>query len=237
MRLHGNILASTAFSPGQKERLFSLMTAHYENIRKEKFLRDLSEKERVLVLYDDEQQIQGFTTFMIIKSTFRGKSVAALYSGDTIVARQFWGQLELFRVFGGLFSQLLHEQQEPLYWFLLSKGIKTYLLLPLFFHSFFPQYASPTPVYEQDLLDQLASQKFGTCYVQNRGIVRFSPRADRLKDELAEIPENNRLKPHVRFFLERNPGYVNGDELVCLARIAMPNFTRPALRFVNPKIS
>lgn len=235
MRLHGKIIASTAFTSSEKERLFSLMTAHYENVRQEKFLRDLAEKESVLVLYDDKQQIQGFTTFMVIKSAFRGEPVAALYSGDTIVARQFWGQLELFRVFGGLFSHLLHERREPLYWLLLSKGIKTYLLLPLFFYSFFPQYACATPAYEQGLIDQFASEKFGLSYLQDQGIVRIVPRADRLKGELVEIPENKRLRLHVRFFLERNPGYVDGDELVCLTRITMPNFTRTALRFVKRK--
>ena len=56
---------------------------------------------------------------------------------------------------------------------------------------------------------------------------------DRLTAELAAIPDSKREQPHVRFFLDRNPGYVNGDELVCLAEISEANLTSAALRFVK----
>ena len=233
MRLKGKIQTVRSLTKTDKDRMFSLMTLHYDNVNYEKFLSDLVEKESVLVLYDQTGSIQGFTTFMIIESVFQHQKIFALYSGDTIVDRHFWGQLELFRVFGGLFKKLLLEQREPLYWFLLTKGTKTYSMLPLFFKEFYPSYASPTPPYEQGLKDHLASEKFGTYYLKDEGIVRVCPQADRLKESLAQLPENKRLKQHVIFFTEQNPGYLDGDELVCLARISQPNFTRTALRFVN----
>ena len=136
-------------------------------------------------------------------------------------------------MYGGLFKTLLYEYTTPLYWFLLTKGIKTYGLLPLFFRLFYPNVATPTPVFEQYLIDHLANQKFGSSYLKEHGIVRSVPKADYLKASLAEIPVHRRHKPYVQFFLDRNPGYLHGDELVCLARISTSNFTRIAQRFVK----
>ncbi len=233
MRLKGDIQAISSLSETDRGRMFSLMTSHYENVKHEKFLKDLAEKDGVLVLYDDRNTIQGFTTFMMLETVFHGEKLYVLFSGDTIVDQRFWGQLELFRVFGGLFEKFLLQQREPLYWLLLSKGIKTYSLLPLFFKEFYPHYASETPEYEQALRHHLAAKKFGQFYLKEQGIVRIIPKADRLKKEHAYIAENKRSKPHAKFFAEQNPGYVEGDELVCLARISPSNFTPSARRFVE----
>jgi hypothetical protein len=210
-----------------------LMTAHYDNVRHEKFFADLAEKQSVLLLYDTSRDIHGFTTFQVIESSFQGTTISALYSGDTIIAQHCWGQFELFRVYGRLFKTLLYKYTTPLYWFLLTKGIKTYGLLPLFFRVFYPNVATPTPAFEQHLIDHLADQKFGSAYLKEHGIVRLVPKADRLKSSLAEIPSHKRRKPYVQFFLARNPGYSHGDELVCLTRISASNFSGVAQRFVN----
>lgn len=213
--------------------MFSLMTWHYKNVNYEKFLSDLAEKDGVLVLYDETEAIQGFTTFMLIELPFRNTPVYALYSGDTIVDRRFWGQMELFRVFGGLFQKLLLEQKEPLYWFLLTKGIKTYLMLPLFFKRFYPNWRTEMPLHARELMGSLARRKFGNLYLKEQGIVRVIPRADSLQEQFAYIPEGKRKNPHVQFFTEHNPGYPEGDELVCIARISASNFTSRAQRFVR----
>ncbi len=233
MRLKGKIQPVAMLSEADKERMFFLMTSYYENVKHKKFLHDLAEKEGVLALYDDTNEIQGFTTFMMIETSFQGEMIYALFSGDTIVDRRFWGQLELFRVFGRLFKKFLLEKREPLYWFLLTKGIKTYGLLPLFFKRFYPNYASATPEYEHALISHLASEKFGRFYLEDQGIVRIIPKANRLKENLAYIPANKYNKPYMKFFTKQNPGYVEGDELVCLARISPLNFTHRAQRFVK----
>ena len=214
-------------------RMFLLMTAHYENVRQDKFLSDLAEKDGVLLLYDEVEIIQGFTTFMLMKNGMNGQTIHALYSGDTIIDKAFWGRRELFRVFGGLFRHYLEQQQEPIYWFLMTKGIRTYMLLPLFFENFYPNCMMKIPQEYQALRERLARQKFGDFYLKDRGIVRVQPRADRLQCELACIPEHKFNNPHVRFFAEHNPGYTDGDELVCLARISSDNLTRIGKRFAK----
>ncbi|MCP4398952.1 MAG: hypothetical protein GY801_16840 [bacterium] len=209
------------------------MTAHYENVKKDKFLEDLAEKESVLFLYDEVGTIQGFTTFMLMETQVDGHGIQALYSGDTIIDKAFWGQRELFRVFGSLFRQFLEQRQEPIYWFLMTKGIRTYMLLPLFFENFYPSCMSVIPQEYQALKDRLARQKFGKFYLKERGIVRVEPKADRLQCELACIPEHKLKNPHVRFFVEQNPGYTDGDELVCITQISNANLTAIGKRFAK----
>jgi hypothetical protein len=54
-----------------------------------------------------------------------------------------------------------------------------------------------------------------------------------LKPELAVIPERRRANPHVRFFLQKNPGFAAGHELVCLAEISPQNLKRFAARIIH----
>ena len=135
-------------------------------------------------------------------------------------------------MFAALLRELIERETPPLYWFLLSKGIRTYLLLPMFFRAFYPNYLTPTPPETQAIMDTFARAKFGAWHLEEAGIVRVWPPADRLTAELAAIPDSKREQPHVRFFLDRNPGYANGDELVCLAEISEANLTRAARRFM-----
>jgi hypothetical protein len=233
MKLKGTIHKVSALSEREHARMFALMTSHYENVNQEKFLRDLAEKDGVLLLSDETGEIQGFTTFLLLEFAVCRQPAYALYSGDTIINKTCWGQMELFRVFGGLFKTFLVDRKEPLYWFLLTKGIRTYLLLPLFFKEFYPNFSTETPVHHQHLITQLATLRFGEFYLKEQGIVRVLPRADRLQESLACIPEHRSQNPHVRFFTEKNPGYTEGDELVCLAQISASNFTRVATQFVR----
>ncbi len=233
MKLQGSLYEVPALSEQDKAQMFALMAAHYDHVKHDKFLNDLTEKDGVWVLYDETKKIQGFSTFMLFEFLFQNKRMYALYSGDTIVARECWGQRELFRGIGGLFKRFLEAQKEPLYWLLLTKGIRTYLLLPLFFETFYPNCLTETPVYEQNIAEHLARLKFGEFYRSDRGIIRLLPGADWLQTELAQIPEHKKPNPHVGFFLERNPGYTQGDELVCIAKISATNLTRIAKRFAK----
>ncbi len=71
-------------------------------------------------------------------------------------------------------------------------------------------------------MDLLADQRFGPlCH---EGIVRF-PEPQVLREGLDEVPEGRLADPHVAYFLERNPGWVRGDELICLTEIAEGNLT------------
>src|SRR5262249_26242236 len=147
-----------------------------------------------------------------------GRPVKALFSGDTIVDRDHWGDNALAHVWGCLALSLIDDHAgAELYWFLISKGYRTYRFLPLFFHEFYPRHDAPTPAEVKAVLDGLGRHKYPATYDAAAGVVRADRFKDRLRPGLAELTPQRLRDPHVRFFAERNPGHVHGEELCCLA--------------------
>jgi hypothetical protein len=75
----------------------------------------------------------------------------------------------------------------------------------------------------------LAEERLGGLYSKEQGVVRF-PQPQRLRGELALVPEGRLADPHVAFFLAKNPGWAEGDELACLTEIAETNLTAAGRR-------
>jgi hypothetical protein len=82
----------------------------------------------------------------------------------------------------------------------------------------------------QEMANHLASTKFGQAYKPERGVVSFASSRGHLAAKWADIPQRVADHPDVRFFLEKNPGYAHGDELVCLTELNERNLRSYALR-------
>jgi hypothetical protein len=116
-----------------------------------------------------------------------------------------------------------------LIWLLLTSGFRTYRFLPVFWRDFWPRWDAPMPPEIRALRDRLAREKLDPLYDPETGIVRFTePQV--LREDLGEIPAGRLADPHVAFFLAANPGWVHGDELVCLAELAEWNLTSAGRR-------
>ena len=70
----------------------------------------------------------------------------------------------------------------------------------------------------------MAHALFGAQYDASTGIIAARGGDDSLTPDMAAVPARRLRDPHVAFFLARNPGFAEGDELACLTRIAVPNF-------------
>src|SRR5687767_10331016 len=215
-RLTGRVLPRAELSDTELLAMFEIFSRHYEQVTWLAFLRDLQAKDYVILLEDAiTGEPRGFSTQQII----RVHGVRAIFSGDTIIDRAYWGEQELVRTWCRFAGQVLATAPDvPLYWFLISKGYRTYLFLPLFYREFFPRRDVAVPPYKKALMDALAFHKFGDAYDPRTGVVRFPRSQGHLARDLAEVPPARRKHPDVEFFLSRNPGYAAGDELVCLAR-------------------
>jgi len=234
-QLKGMLLPVHAVTPAQCETMFQLLERYYENVNRADFLADLAEKQWVIMLLDPRsEELCGFSTQMLMRVAVGGANVTALFSGDTIVAREHWGNIALARTWGRLALKLIDEHpSQELYWFLISKGYKTYRFLPLFFHEFFPRNDAATPDWACRLIDRFGVFKYPHAYDPARGVIRAGLQKDRLRPGVAD-PTPQRLRdPHVRCFVERNPGYVQGEELCCLAPLSRDNFTPAAYRVIG----
>jgi hypothetical protein len=236
MKLLTRVVAPAEVTPAQRDCMFDLMERHYVGVRRDVFEADLAEKDWVIQLFAPGGDLCGFSTQMLLDVGVGGRRVKALFSGDTIVDRDHWGDSALASAWGrfalGLMDSL---PSAELYWFLISKGYKTYRFLPLFFHEFYPRYDAPIPAAAREVLDALAGSRYPGDYDAAAGVVRAGPGKDRLREGVADLTPGRLLDPHVRFFAERNPGHARGDELCCLAPLTRANFTRAAYRVIGPE--
>jgi hypothetical protein len=76
--------------------------------------------------------------------------------------------------------------------------------------------------------------KYPREYDPPTGIVRNLTCRDKLKQEIGLIDARRQKDPHIAFFAAKNPGYQNGNELLCLTAIAMDNITPACRRFFTP---
>jgi hypothetical protein len=215
----------------ERRQLASLYLRHYDGSNEARFFTDLNEKSEVLLLYHNGG-IVGFTTFLIYGFEWYGQPLRILFSGDTIIEPAHWGQQTFGQAWIRRMGQLYREAPAlPLYWFLIVKGHRTYRFLPLVGQTFFPHWQQAPDPGLQVLAEALATARFGAAYDPYSGLVRFEHSHGHLKPDIA-LPKAHELeKPVVAFFMRRNPGYLNGDELVCLCPLHADNM-RPLTRRV-----
>jgi len=202
-----------------RDAMFALYTTYFATTDRVTFERDLAEKEWVILLCDEEGRIDGFSTLMRL----RVGDATVFFSGDTIVARHRWGTFDLPRLWA---QHVFAHADANAYWFLISSGWRTYRFLPLFFRDFYPHDRTMKP-----LLDTIAAAKFGDAYDPRTGVVRLATPAP-LREGVSD-PGARLHDPHVRFFVEANPGHADGDELACLVRVGIDNLTLAGLRMIG----
>lgn len=230
-------LPVTVITAAQLTQMFELMEAHYDAVDYGRFAADFVAKDGVILLRNPAGKILGFTTFMCSRFTHASlpAPVRVLYSGDTIIDRRYWGTQTL--AFEWLYQAGRQKARHPadrLFWFLFSKGPRAYRYLSAFSHSYWPHHAMSTPTRIRELMHALATGRFDTSYDRARGVVHFPFSRGHLREELAQVASIDRQRPEVAFFLAANPGYVNGDELVCLTELSGTNL-KPLSRRIFEK--
>lgn len=212
--------------------MYALLDSHYQAVSRGRFEDDLAEKDIVILIRDRGGVIQGFST--VKRGRLAIPTVRYLYSGDTIIDRRHWGSQTLARAWLRLAgSEKARELATPLYWLLISKGPRTYRYLSAFARRYWPHPEAPMPRDMQCLRDRMAADRFGSHYDPASGIVCWPDSRGHLRPELAEIAPADWLRPDIACFLQANPGYARGDELVCLSEIARDNLKPFAQRIFD----
>jgi len=237
-RLAGSVVPRSALSARERTEMYQLFETYFSGATRAQFESDLAEKETVVLLRDGgNERIQGFSTLMRLEARVDGREIVAFFSGDTIVAREYRGETELSR----LWSRTVFAEADrirakrpatDIYWFLICSGYKTWRFLPVFFREFYPNPDAPTPDHLQNVLHTLGERKFGGQYQRETGVVRLRG-ATPLRAGVADVTEQKLRDPRVAFFTRKNPGYLEGDELACLAAISRGNLTRAGERMVG----
>lgn len=229
----GEIIDVGLLTPADHDAMFCLMAQHYASLRRDAFESDLADKQWLIRMIDPiDGSLCGFSTQTLMSVEVEGRPVRALFSGDTIVAPAYRGRNPLAGLWGRLALSMIDQEWGELYWFLISKGYKTYRFLPVFFDEYYPHVDRATPPGKRRVIDALADARYPAAYDRAGGVIRADADSCRLREGVARITRRRLLDPHVRFFVSRNPGHAGGDELCCLAPLTRENFKPAAYRVI-----
>jgi hypothetical protein len=233
--MNSRLIQVEMLSAGDREAMYHLLSKHFQGVTWDGFLTDLYRKNWVLCLEEaDTHILKGFTTLRWQPMLVEGNSSNVLYSGDTIVDPSAWQSALLPRAWIAAVYWLQHyspiaQPQQRLYWLLICSGFRTYRFLPTFCREYYPRYDQPTPAVTAQLMAQLAQSYYLEEYQSTTGIVHLT-HPQILRDNLIGIPKGRQANPHIQFFTDQNPGYRQGDELVCFTEFCDTNLTRAGHR-------
>ena len=232
-KVTGTVISTRELTPELRSQMYELMDRYFSNVSHSQFEADLNEKEKVIMLTEHNTGLVcGFSTQTSFTLSELLRPVRILFSGDTIIDRKHWHSNSLASLWGKMVLDLLEEAPNcELYWLLLSKGFRTYRYLPVFFKTFYPCHNQSTPESIRELIAAAVRYKYPTRFDQETGVLYAKQYF--LRPSYANVECERLNDPHIRFFMERNPGHVRGDELCCIAQITKDNFRRSAYRIMG----
>lgn len=219
--LKGATVSRESLTEHQRAQMLALMQVCYAGVSAERFARDLADKQYVILLSARRSgELVGFSTLRVSEEQVEGRAVEVVFSGDTVIHPDYWGQKELQVRFGRfMMARKLRHPLRPVLWLLLSAGYKTYLLAVNHFPRTVPRHDWEAPPARVSFLSELAGRWFGEQYDGKKGTVRFAGAHYRVRDGVSPIDREAAAHPHIAFFARNNPAHVDGEELVCLAEI------------------
>jgi len=242
MTLRSRVVPRPSLDAEQRERMFVLMDECYEGVERQRFFHDLDNKQFVIVLDDPKETgaraLKGFSTLLVLARELDGEVVDVVFSGDTVIDPAHWGSKALQTAFGRfcLEKKLAHPRRR-LFWLLLSKGFRTYLLAVNYFPRTFPKPGAQPPTSLVRFRDALATELWGSAYSPLTQVLHYDVPRDRVRAPLAPPPPESLRDPAVRFFTETNPRAHEGDELVCLVPLPLQDIGRALVRATAKAIS
>jgi len=232
-RIFSETKAISACSAQETDDFYCLLSEDFLGVTRQDFERDFREKEAVMILRKEDEagEIVGWSTLKMLTLALPDEEIMGVFSGDTVVLPQYRTSFgmgkELVRYF-------LHACERfpdhRVYYLLTSKGWRTYKIMPFYFKDFAPHPDKPTAPFDQMVIDTFGRTKYPEHYDPATGLVTFSSQRVR-PDGVDIVPEHT--DRYTEYFLERNPQYLDGDELVCIGQIATANFTGAARRLAG----
>ena len=221
MELKSEVVPVATLDAVLVREMYGLFETYYDAVSELLFRADLSDKDEVVLLRKGAV-LKGFSTMRWNPAGLALAEGDILFSGDTIIAKDAWGSQSLVKAFCRRAGQWSRTRGKPLYWLLISKGHRTYLYLPLFGRRFYPNPAGTCEDLRK-IADDASQQVFGSAFDPTSGLVRFTKPRGQLKPDLAADTKARSGNRYVEFFLERNPEFATGVELVGLMELSAAN--------------
>ncbi|MCP4135039.1 MAG: hypothetical protein GY754_28955 [bacterium] len=209
------------------EEMHRLFVKYYENTAFDIFARDMRKKDGIMCFRKKvDNSIIGFSTIMRMNMRCKGKRVDGVFSGDTVLEKEYWGsgiiQISFIRY---VILQKLRNPFVPFYWFLISKGYKTYLLLANNFLNHYPRCEGRGGRKNRrmkDVVEAYCDYLYPGYLDKEDGLLKFGDDYQKLKTHVAEITDKLKEEfPKIAYFEELNPTWREGTELPCIGKLEL----------------
>ena len=176
----------------------------------------LKERQRI-ALFRHKAEIVGIAAIDILQEEFEGENVCSIYTGNTWI-RQDWRNKNLIQLlaFVSMIEAKVRYPLHRLYWFFGSNNYMSYRLLYSNFNQFWPRPDADTPEWELHYMRHLG-RLFFDATLDNETLIWSQKNSRSFKDGDTVLTERQKKDPYIQFYLRRNPGYVQGDRLMCMA--------------------
>jgi hypothetical protein len=226
------MLAVAALDAAARGEMLALLERHFEGVRADEFEADLEEKDQAVLLRAEGGRLVGFSTLRVYRTTAAGAARRVLFSGDTIVDPEAWRSPEAIRAWLRGVLPLASAAPEPLDWFLLSSGHRTYRIMTTLFEVCHPDPRAARPALAARLA-AYARERYGAAYDAAAGVVRLPRSIHRLRPGVGDLTEARLKDPAAAHFARLNPGHAAGDELCCLCELSPDNLSRAGRRVLG----
>ncbi len=236
---YGKFVETKHISIEKLRRMFSIYEQYYENTRFSIFQADFAKKYgAILIFHPQTHEIVGFSTIALNHFNLEGQRYTFMFSGDTVIMKEFWGCRALQSTMLKLMIKLRFEYPfDNFYWMLISKGYKTYLLLANNYYVYYPHFKGKHGNLKP-IVEYYCKKYFSEYFDTKSGLINFGSDYQPLKGEVAPISDRMRQdNPKIRFFEDQNPTWVHGTELPCVGEISWKDLMRYPMRFISKPVS
>ena len=226
MRIKSEIRRIVDCAEEEREGCCQVLQQLFLGVQRQDFEADFREKEAVILLRNAENSdIIGFSTLMLLHLPLPEGDIVAVFSGDTAVLPHYRSSFGLGVEIGRYFLDV-HQRypDQPAYYILISKGWRTYRIMPFLFVEYAPCRNVAVSPFVKSILDAFGRKKYPARYDSTVGVIRSDGAGQRLPPDSSDAaaPQGD---PDAQFFLQANPEYLRGDELICVASAMTENFT------------
>jgi hypothetical protein len=216
----------TQVNPKDILDMYGLFCQYYDNVEFDTFVRDLNKKRAVIMIRERKTRgLRGFSTITEVPLKFKGRSALGVFSGDTIMHKDNWGSSALQGAFFKyMLTAIVRNPHRRVFWLLISKGYKTYLLLANNWDNYYPRIDKPVQPEYEAIVESYCAQLWPGKYDKAAKVLNFGPDSQCLKGEVTPITDHMRSNfPKIAFFEKCNPNWEDGVELPCVGEAKISN--------------
>jgi hypothetical protein len=105
-------------------------------------------------------------------------------------------------------------------------------MLPTFYNTFYPNYKEETPEEIKAIIDAFGKFYSLEEYDEKTGVICYKGLKDKLKENVADITEERLRDKNIAFFVDRNPDYIKGNDIICITKLSKSNLKKRIQRFL-----